>query len=92
MKKLSLLITASAMLVAGLSLTSCSGNSVANAGEAFAMKTLQDLKDNSSAEKKLEVTFWHSFGDTIERPLNDLIDSFEETMEETSGSILVSLV
>lgn len=82
MKKLSLLITASTMLLAGLALTSCGRVAVEGAGEAFAMKTLQDLKDNSSAEKRLEVTFWHSFGDTIERPLNDLIDSFEEEMEE----------
>lgn len=80
--RLSLFLTASALLISGLSLTSCGNNSVENAGEKFEMKTIQDLKDSGTEENPIEITFWHSFGDTIEEPLNVLIENFEEEMAE----------
>lgn len=81
--KVSLFLTSSALMLSGLALTSCgseSNRNVANAGEAFEMRTIQDLKNNSSKDSPLEIVFWHSFGDAIEGPLNNLIDEFEDEM------------
>ena len=81
--KLSILLAASSMAVAGVTLSSCGASSkVKNAGEAFQLLSIQDLKDNSSKEKPIEVLFWHSFGQNIETPLNSLIEDFEYDMEQ----------
>lgn len=81
--KLSILLAASTVLLAGTALASCGKRStVANAGEAFELKTIEDLKANSSESNPIEVLFWHSFGDNIEKPLTELIENFEEDMKE----------
>lgn len=63
-KILKLAVSAFILVGASASLTSC-GNSVANAGEAFEMKTLDDLRANSTEDKPIQVSFWHSFGHNI---------------------------
>lgn len=76
MKKFLSLVTIFACVLA---LAACGGkkNSVENAGEEFKVLSLQDLKDSSSAEKPIEVEFWHSFGQNISGKLNPLIEKFE---------------
>lgn len=83
MKNRKLQILASALMIfsAGAVLTSCGGG-VANAGEKFELKTLEDLKENSSAENPIKVEFWHSFGHNISKNLDPMIDSFEAEMAE----------
>ena len=75
MKKiLSLLVVVLALIC----LPACGGNSVANAGEEFKLLSLDDLKENSSEEAPIVVSFWHSFGHNISKNLDPLIESFEE--------------
>ena len=78
-KILKLAVSAFILVGASASLTSC-GNSVANAGEAFEMKTLDDLRANSTEDKPIQVSFWHSFGHNIASQLEPLIESFQEEM------------
>lgn len=63
-KKLKFLASTLVIFAATASLTSCGGG-VANAGEEFAMKTLNDLKEASSESNPIQVEFWHSFGHNI---------------------------
>lgn len=79
-KKLKFLASTLVIFAATTSLTSC-GDSVANAGEEFAMKTLNDLKEASSESNPIQVEFWHSFGHNISSKLDPLIESFEEEMK-----------
>lgn len=81
--KISILLACSTIMLAATSLTSC-GNEyfVENAGEALEIKTIEDLKNNSSKDKPIVVRFWHSFGGTITEQLDPLIDEFEEKMQE----------
>ena len=83
-KKISILLAASTIMIAGISLSSCGngGTVVENAGEQFELKTLDDLKKASSESKPIEVSFWHSFGDTIEKPLSELVEQFTNSMKE----------
>ena len=76
MKKILSLV---AILTCVLALTACGGkkNNVENAGEEFKVLSLADLKAASSAEKPIEVEFWHSFGQNISKNLNPLIEKFE---------------
>ena len=68
-----------ASLVA-LPLVACGKNSVANAGEELKVLSKEDLKANSSEGKPIEVVFWHSFGDNIQKQLDPIIASFEADM------------
>lgn len=79
-KKLKFLASTLVIFAATASLTSCGGG-VANAGEEFAMKTLNDLKEASSESNPIQVEFWHSFGHNISNNLDPLIESFEEEMK-----------
>ena len=83
-KKISILLAASTIMIAGISLSSCGngGTVVENAGEQFELKKLDDLKKASSESKPIEVSFWHSFGDTIEKPLSELVEQFTNSMKE----------
>ena len=69
-----------AILACAVALVACGGDKdkVENAGEAFELLSLQDLKDSSSADSPIEVEFWHSFGQNISGKLNPLIEKFEE--------------
>lgn len=79
MKKRYLIPAAALAMFVSMSLASC-GSSVANAGEAFKLLSIDDLKENSSEDKKIKVEFWHSFGHNIAKELNPLIDQFEVEM------------
>lgn len=66
--------------VVALPLVACGKNSVANAGEELKVLSKEDLKANSSEGKPIEVVFWHSFGDNIQKQLDPIIASFEADM------------
>lgn len=78
MKKKFLAI-ALAALILPFTLTSC-GDSVENAGEAFKLISVEDLKAKTSEAKPVKVEFWHSFGHNITKHLNPLIEEFEAKM------------
>lgn len=68
-----------AALILPCTLTSC-GDSVENAGEAFKLLSVDDLKAKSSEAAPIKVEFWHSFGHNITKHLNPLIETFESNM------------
>ncbi len=82
MKKLFSILT---FVVCLITFSSCSGSTVANAGEEFKLLGLDDLKGETT-----EVIFWHSFGHNITTALDPLIESFEEEMAEQGINISVS--
>lgn len=71
---------------ASLALTSCN-QKAAGAGEKFEMVALDALK-----EEKVSIEFWHSFGDAISAPLNDLVEQFQKDMAEKGYKISVKVV
>ena len=75
MKKILMILV---IMLALICLPACGKNSVANAGEDFKLLSLEDLKENSSEEAPIVVSFWHSFGHNISKNLDPLIESFEE--------------
>ncbi len=82
MKKKFFAIAFSALILPlTFSLTSC-GDSVENAGEAFKLLSVDDLKVKSSEASPITVEFWHSFGHNITNQLTPLIERFEEEMAE----------
>ncbi len=83
MKKIGISVLAgTAALALMFTMTSCNSDNVENAGEKLSILSLDDLKKNSSPDKPIVVSFWHSFGHNIEEALNPLIDSFEKEMEK----------
>ena len=83
-------ILGTAILLASMlgvaSLTSCGRGGVENAGEAFKLLSLDDIK---GTEEPIVVEFWHSFGHNITQELDPLIDSFEEEMQKQGFNIQV---
>ena len=75
MKKILMILV---IMLALICLPACGKNSVANAGEDFKLLSLEDLKENSSEEAPIVVSFWHSFGHNISKNLDPLIEEFEE--------------
>lgn len=75
-----------ASMVGVASLTSCGRGGVENAGEAFKLLSLDDIK---GTEEPIVVEFWHSFGHNITQELDPLIDSFEEEMQKQGFNIQV---
>lgn len=74
---------------AAVGLTSCGGSSgVANAGEAFKVLSLDEIKNT---EQPIVVEFWHSFGHNIANELNPLIDAFEEEVKADGYNIEVNV-
>lgn len=78
-KKLFAVALSALVLPLTFSLTSC-GDSVENAGEAFKLLSIDDLKAKSSEASPIKVEFWHSFGHNISNQLTPLIEEFEEEM------------
>ncbi len=70
------------LIIGCFALTACSKDEVENAGEAFKLLSLNDLKENSSKEDPIIVSFWHSFGHNISDKLNPLIEDFEKAYAE----------
>lgn len=91
LKTFSILGAITILGLAGLGLTSCGGTTVENAGEAFELLTLDDLKANSSESDPIVVDFWHSFGHNISDELTPLVDAFEEEMAEQGIHIRVDV-
>lgn len=79
MKKILMILV---VVFALICLPACGNNSVANAGEEFKLLSLDDLKENSSQEAPIVVSFWHSFGHNISKNLDPLIEEFEELYAE----------
>lgn len=79
MKKILMILV---VMFALICLPACGKGSVANAGEEFKLLSLDDLKENSSEENPIVVSFWHSFGHNISKNLDPLIEQFEELYAE----------
>lgn len=72
------------MTFGAMGLTSCGGSKVANAGEAFEVIDLEDIK---GTEEPIVVDFWHSFGHNVANALTPLVESFEAEMAEEGFNI-----
>lgn len=86
MKKLGIGLLSVATIFGVLALSSCSGNSVENAGEEFKVVSIDELKTKSQ-ESPIVVTFWHSFGHNITQSLDPLIEKFENEMKNQGINI-----
>ena len=78
-KKLSILCAVAILGVSAVSLASCGGG-VDNAGEAFKLLTIDDLKAKGTESNPIVVDFWHSFGHNISEELEPLVENFETEM------------
>ena len=78
-KKLSILCAVAILGVSAVSLASCGGG-VDNAGEAFKLLTIDDLKAKGTESNPIVVDFWHSFGHNISKELEPLVENFETEM------------
>ena len=86
MKKLGLGILSIATIAGVLTLSSCGGSGVENAGESFQVISMEDLKTKSQ-ESPIIVEFWHSFGHNISSSLEPLIENFEQEMKSQGINI-----
>ena len=105
MKK-KIILSAVNALVLSLALASCNqtnGNSNPTNGSNGGTNTptatldpseineLKNVYDELKAGKKVSFEFWHSFGDAVSAPLNELIENFKESMTEKGFNIQVNV-
>lgn len=105
MKK-KIILTAVNALVLSLALASCgqtnNSSTNGNTGESnpstpdatidpSEVNELKSVYDELKAGKKVSFEFWHSFGDAVSAPLNELIAEFEDSMTEQGFNIEVNV-
>lgn len=104
--KRKIILTAVNALVLSLALASCgqtnNSSTNGNTGESnpstpdatidpSEVNELKSVYDELKAGKKVSFEFWHSFGDAVSAPLNELIAEFEDSMTEQGFNIEVNV-
>src|SRR5574344_931216 len=72
-----LILGLATLMMASLSLAGCGGTSNTSGGTSDASSTT-----SITPTKTVEVTFWHTFGQTIQEKLNDLATKFHDLVLE----------
>lgn len=84
---LKLLGTGVAASALALTLAACGSGTEESVAADTDMATLDDLKGS----KTVTIDFWHSFGDSVAAPLEELIDEFEDDMKAEGYNIAVKV-
>ena len=84
-------LACSSLLV--FTLASCGNNNDKPTNtEEDSVEAINEAYNSLKAGKEVNFEFWHSFGDAVEGPLEDLVGKFESDMKEKGFNITVNVV